>query len=194
VICFERRLSRLVGLIALAWTVSASAQVAAPGSHVRIAPVSGATPLEGSLVAINADSLRLRLGLSSAVVSLPMDSVRTIDVGEGVRARHGAVLRDAGIGMAFGIAVAVGVTKFGCATNYQSGDGGIPCEVGYVLLGVPLAIGGAVIGAHIAKNHKREQWDRVFDRASTTSLLIGPAPHHGFAIDLSIPLGGEAAP
>jgi hypothetical protein len=168
------------------------AQAVAPGSHVRIYPVVGTTPSEGSLVIMTSDTITLHIGMSNRMVSMPMDSVRAVDVGEGVRARHGAVLRDTGIGMAFGLGIAVLATKAGCATP-QGGDGEIPCDVGYVLLGVPLAIGGAVIGAHIAKNHKSEQWNRVFDRARTTTLLIGPTARHGFAVGLSIPFGGGAA-
>jgi hypothetical protein len=175
-------------LVALACAAPADAQLALPGSHVRVTPMSGAIPLEGSLVAIDDDSLSLRLGLSATKVSLPMDSVRTIDVGEGVRARHGAVLRDTGIGLALGVGLSVVVTRIGCHTHSDP-----ECELDYVLLGVPLGIGGALIGAHIGKSHKSEQWDRVFDRARTTSLLIGPTPHHGFTIGLSIPLGGGAA-
>jgi hypothetical protein len=178
----------LVLFLALACASSAGAQVALPGTHVRVAPISGATPLEGSLVSIDDDSLSLRLGLSSTKVSLPMDSVRSIDVGEGLRARHGAVLRDTGIGLAIGVGLSVVVTRIGCHTHSDP-----ECDLDYVLLGVPLGIGGALIGAHIGKNHKGEQWERVFDRARTTSLLIGPMPHHGFAIGLSVPLGGGAA-
>jgi len=163
------------------------------GSHVRVFPLAPAQPSEGSLAALSPDSLSVRVGMSSTLLTFPMDSVRSIDVGEGVRARHGVVLRDTGIGLALGVGAAILLTKAGCATNHSSGDGGVPCEIGYVVAGVPLGILGAVIGAHIAKNHKTEQWDRVFERASEMSLLVGPAPHRGFAVGLSIPFGDGAS-
>jgi hypothetical protein len=106
-----------------------------------------------------------------------------------VRATHGAVLKGAGIGLALGVGVAVLATSLGCASNRASGEGPALCEVGYVLFGIPAGIVGAFAGAHVARNHKREQWERQFDRDRVTSFRIGPTQHHGVAIGVSIPFG-----
>ena len=57
-----------------------------------------------------------------------------------------------------------------------------------------MAMRGNMIGAHIAKNHKSETWERVYDREHTASLLVGPTKHGGVAIGFSIPFGsGDSA-
>jgi len=179
-------------LLAMAFTSSsADAQDIPLGSHVRVFPLAGTEPSEGTLAAISPDSLSVRLGMSASVLkSIPMDSVRAIDVGKGVRASHGAVLKGAGIGLVLGVGVAVLATSLKCASDRTSGEGPAMCDVGYVLFGIPAGIVGAFTGAHVARSHKREQWERLFDRDRVTSLLLGPTQHHGVAIGMSIPLGG----
>jgi hypothetical protein len=184
-------------MVAMASTSSdAGAQNIPLGSHVRVFPLAGTTPSEGTLAALSPDSLSVRLGMSASMsTTIPMDSVRAIDVGTGVRATHGDVLKGAGIGLALGVGVAVLATNLACASDRASGESPVACELGYVLFGIPAGIVGAFAGAHVAKNHKREQWDRVFDRGGMASLLIGPTGHHGLALGVSIPYGsGDSQP
>lgn len=54
----------------------ASAQNIPLGSHVRVLPLVPAHRSEGSLAALSPDSLSVRLGMSSTLKTLPMDSVR----------------------------------------------------------------------------------------------------------------------
>jgi hypothetical protein len=184
-------------LLAMAFTSpNAGAQNIPLGSHVRVFPLAGAEPSEGTLAAMSPDSLSVRLGMSESLLkTIPMDSVRAIDVGKGVRARHGAVLKGAGIGLVLGAGVAVLATSMGCASDRASDLGQLQCDLGYVLFGIPAGIVGAFAGAHVAKNHKSEQWERIFDRDRMASLLLGPTQHHGVALGMSIPFGsGQSQP
>ena len=174
--------------IALA-SLTALAQVIAPGSHVRIYPLAGTQPSEGSLLAMTSDSLSLHIGSSSIVQTLPMDSVRAIDVGQGTRARH-VVLRDAALGAAIGIGVVFLADRAVCADRHDQSS---TCDINAYLFGIPVGIGGALIGAHIGKNGRKEQWKRVFDRERVAKVLVGPTAHHGFAVGLSIPFGGSGS-
>jgi len=158
------------------------------GSHVRVFPLAPAQPSEGSLAALSPDSLSVRVGMSSTLTTLPMDSVRSIDVGQGVRASHGVVLRDAGIGAAIGIGVVLIAAKAVCSSNSDD-----LCSLNAFVAAVPIGVAGALLGAHVGRRDQREQWERVFERARTTSLLVGPTAHHGFAIGLSIPFGSGVA-
>ena len=181
-------LLRRLCLVMAAGSPMLSAQSIPLGSHVRVFSLAAAHPSEGSLAALSPDSLSVRIGMSSLLTTLPMDSVLAIDVGQGVRASHGAVLRDAGIGAAIGIGVVLIAAKAVCARN--SGD---LCVLNAFVAAVPIGVAGALLGAHVGRRDQREQWERVFERARTTSLLVGPTAHHGFAIGLSIPFGSGVA-
>jgi hypothetical protein len=177
----------LLGGLYLALAVGSpalSAQNIPLGSHVRVFPLATAHPSEGSLAALSPDSLSVRVGMSSTLTTIPMDSVLAIDVGQGVRASHGVVLKDAGIGAAIGIGVVLIAAKAVC-----SGGSDDFCGLEAFLTAVPIGVVGALLGAHVGRRGEHEQWERVFERARTTSLLVGPTAHHGFAIGLSIPFG-----
>lgn len=166
----------------------ASAQLPVPGSRVRIAAVSPASQTEGIVVASTADTIRLQPGLGGGpLLSLPMDSVRTIDRSEGIHSSFGTVMKDAGIGAAIGVGA---VALVGTATCHISSDD--LCTLNAVAFGISAAAVGFVTGALIGSGEKRETWTRVFTREQSTSLLIGSAPRGGVALGLSFAFGGEA--
>ncbi|MEP7085998.1 MAG: hypothetical protein ABI884_01585 [Gemmatimonadota bacterium] len=167
--------------------VGACAQVIAPGSRIRVIQTGVALPTEGSLVAMSSDSISLHLGMSSTLLSMPMESVRAVDLSRGRFTSFGTVARDGAIGLAVGVGVVALGGKLFCAHS-----GGAYCGIDAALLAVPFGVVGLVSGVAIARRHKTEHWERVHDRPAT-GLLIGPAPRGGLAIGLSIPFGSGAA-
>ncbi|MBA2685176.1 MAG: hypothetical protein H0U66_11875 [Gemmatimonadaceae bacterium] len=165
----------------------AYAQVIASGSRIRVIQAGAALPTEGSLVAMSSDSISLHLGMSSTLLSMPMDSVRAVDLSRGRFTSFGTAARDGAIGLVVGVGVVALGGKLFCAHS-----GGDYCGLDAALLAVPFGVVGLVSGVAIARRHKTEHWKRVYDRPAT-ALLIGPAPRGGFAVGLSIPFGSRAA-
>jgi len=168
-------------LLLVSFARAAGAQIAAPGSRVRIVPLANVLPTEGTLVAMNPDTISVQVGLSSTMLSMPMDSVRTIDVSRGIYSNFGHVVRDGAIGLVAGVGLVVLIGSGTCG-------GGPDCALGETLIAVPVGALGLVAGVLIARSHKTESWDRVYERPRTTSLIIGTTPR-GFAVGLSIPFG-----
>ena len=184
---FVRRLPIAVLLLLAAWSPCvAGAQTAAPGSRVRIVPVADALPTEGSLVAMTPDTISVHVGMSSTMVSLPMDSVRAVDVSRGIHSSFGHVVRNGAIGLVAGVGV-VALIGAGICRHDPNGL----CSVNAAVIAVPVGILGLVAGVVIARSHKKEDWDRIYERSRTASLLVGPTPR-GFAVGLSIPFGTAA--
>jgi len=191
-----RRLKGFVKLATIVFAlvssaIGARAQAVAPGSHVRIVHVSKGNRAEGSFVTMTADSLTYRPGLATSMVTISMDSVAAVDVSDGFHTRPGHILRGAAIGTGVGIGVAVLYTAADCM-GHPHGSGGYPCETD-LWLGVPLGAVGFLAGAIFGHEHKSENWQRIYERSKTTSLLIGPRPRGGFAIGFSMPFGGGSA-
>jgi hypothetical protein len=188
-----RQVRRLVACAAaiiagLAYGNIALAQAALPGSRVRIVPANGGTRKEGTLVVMTNDSLSYRPGVSGAMLTMSMDSVRTVFVSDGLRSRTGHTLRFGLIGAAIGFGLGAIITAGSCVENAGKPQL-LPCNTGYVLLGVPLAAAGFLGGALIGRAHKSDRWERVYDRSQSTSLIVGPSPRGGLALGLSIPFG-----
>ena len=90
-------------------------------------------------------------------------------------------MRDGAIGLVAGVGLVVLIGSGTCG-------GGPDCALGETLIAVPAGAIGLVAGVLIARSHKTESWDRVYERPRTTSLIIGTTPR-GFAVGLSIPFG-----
>jgi hypothetical protein len=165
-------------------SASMRAQVATPGSRVRIIPIGTTTQTEGLLVASTRDSISVHPGLGGPLLSVPMDSVRAIDQSEGIHSSFGTVMKDGGIGAAIGVGA---VAVVGTATCHISHDDlcGLQAVVGGILAGAA----GFVTGILIGRSHKGETWKRVYERPQSTSLLIGPAARGGVAVGVSIAFG-----
>jgi hypothetical protein len=189
------RLHRLIvcaaAIIAgIAYGTNALAQAALPGSRVRIVPVSGDTRKEGTLVVMTTDSLSYRPGVSDAMLTMSMDSVRTVFVSDGLHSRTGHTLRSGLIGAAIGFGLGAIITAGSCVEDAGKPQL-LPCNTGYVLLGVPLAAAGFLGGALIGRAHKSDKWERVYDRSQSTSLIVGPSSRGGLALGISIPFGSS---
>jgi len=113
-----------------------------------------------------------------------------VDVSDGFHTRPGHILRGAAIGTGVGIGVAVLYTAGDCL-GHPHGSGGYACETD-LWLGVPLGAVGFLTGAILGREHKSENWQRIYERSKTTSLRIGPTRGR-FAIGISSPFGGDAA-
>lgn len=161
---------------------AALAQVAAPGSHVRIVPVDGGPRQEGTLVTMTNDTLSFHAGLSNMLLAMPMDSVRTLFASDGA---HSHPVRSGMIGA--GIGVGGLVLALVAATKVGGGGDGPGAGVALFYLTAPAALLGFATGYIIGESHPSESWERVYDRSQSASLLIGPAPHEGFALGVSIP-------
>ena len=111
---------------------SALSQAALPGSRIRIVPLDGETRKEGTLVAMTDDSLSYRPGLSDAMLTMPMDSVRTVFVSDGLHSRTGHTLRFGLIGAGIGFGVGAIITAASCVQNVGSPQL-LPCKAGYIL-------------------------------------------------------------
>jgi len=161
------------------------AQVAAPGSHVRIVPLNGGPRREGTLVVMMNDSITYRPGLSNTTLTMPMDSVRQVFASDGLRTRTGRTLRSGLIGAGIGMGSMISLGLLSCHIDNHDSS----CGLGFYVAAVPAAVLGFLTGALIGHSHYSEDWERVYDRSQSTSLLIGPAPHERLAVGLSIPFG-----
>lgn len=174
-------------LVACAFACSSlrvAAQTVPPGSHVKVVPIGPASPTEGLLVAMTSDTISLHIGLSSRLISLPMDSVREVELSHGRYASFGNVMRDGAIGLVAGAGAVLLIGHVVCGRDTSS-----LCGVNAVLVAVPVGICGLIGGIAIGRSQRKEQWERVYERPSSTALLIGPAPHGGFAVGASISFG-----
>jgi hypothetical protein len=171
----------------------AHAQAALPGSRVRIVPLSGGMRVEGTLVAMTNDSLSYRPGLSDTMLTLPLDSVRSVFVTDGLHARTSHTLRSGLIGAGLGVAAGTLITALNCAHEKTSRDMVLPCGVEYVLLGVPLGAVGFLGGVLTGRSQKSEKWERVYDRSQSTSLIVGPAARGRVTLGLSVPFGSAGS-
>jgi hypothetical protein len=178
------RRAPLIAAIAIMLAVnSARAQdsVLTPGSQIRIQSSDEKQVHEGTFRALTADSLLYSPGLATSIQSIPLASVGKIEVSRyNLRAR--SVLTDAAIGSAVGLGGTLAVAG-GCAVFH--GD----CGVAVILITPVLIGGGFLVGALIGSQNRSQHWDQVYPPERSASLLIGPMPHGGFAIGLSVPFG-----
>jgi hypothetical protein len=177
----------IIGSVAILGSLAAGAQVAPPGSHVRVLPLPGGTRLEGSLVIMTDDSISVRPGISDEMITVPMNSVRTVDVSDGLHSRADVIVRDGAIGLAVGVGGMLLSRKPACGSTNND------CSLSFELLAFPVGAAGLLAGILIGRSQKSEHWSRVYERSQNTSLLVGPSSHGGVAIGLSIPFGGSAA-
>ncbi len=162
------RVSRTVMIGVLAWlgavsgiagTLVAQTELAAepgPGSRVRVVcTAAGNSPLIGTVLSHDQDSLRLELASWADPVSLPHPTIRRIEVSYGPQsnADRGA-LRGAVVGVLAGMVAGLLVT------NTQSGTANTPAA--RAVLGATLfGLTGAGVGAAIGSLSESERWKEV---------------------------------
>ena len=95
-------------------------------------------------------------------------------------------MRDGAIGLVAGVGV---VALIGSGICHHDSNG--LCSVNAAVIAVPVGVLGLVSGVVIARSHKEENWDRIYERSRTASLLVGPTPR-GVLVGLSIPFGSAA--
>jgi hypothetical protein len=127
-----------------------------PGQRVRVVCTqAGNSPLIGTVLSHDQDSLRLELASWADPVSLPHPTIRRIEVSSGPQsnADRGA-LRGAVVGALAGMVAGL------LATNSQSGTANTPAA--RALLGATLfGLTGAGFGAAIGSFSESERWTEV---------------------------------
>jgi hypothetical protein len=183
---FSRQFVRLtiftLAAIAL-WSSEIAAQdsTLTAGSHIRIQRVDEAQIREGTFRAFTTDSIRFSPGLDTATETMPLSRVGKLEV---VRYQSGvgSVLKGAAIGSGVGLGATLAAAG-GCRLVKRD------CDLGLILVS-PIVIGaGFLVGALIGADERSEHWSRVYPSDRRASLLIGPMPHGGFALGLSVPFG-----
>jgi len=167
----------------------AGAQFVAPdsGMHVRIGRDGESVLQEGSFVSASADSLRMRPGSGTGVISVPIRSIRTLDVSNGPHVSAVHVFKDAAIGGGIGVGTTVVIIALSCDSSRS--DDGPTCGIVPYLIGVPLTLLGIGIGTWIGVDHPINEWRRTYDRGRTTGLYLGPTRRGDLAIGVSVAFG-----
>lgn len=162
------RVSRRVMIQVLAWLGAVSAVAKPlmaqvdlaveprPGSRVRVVCTeAGNSPLIGTVLSHDQDSLRLELASWADPVSLPHPSIRRIEVSSGPQsnADRGA-LRGAVVGVLAGIVAGLLVTNDQSST---ANSPGARAALGATLFGLT----GAGFGAAIGSFSQSERWKEV---------------------------------
>jgi hypothetical protein len=164
------------------WSSTAAAQDSAltAGSRIRIQSADDKQLHEGTFRAMTPDSLVYSPGLATSIESIPLASVGKIEVS---RYNHKArsVLTDAAIGTAIGLGGTLAIGG-GCAVFHS--------DCFELIFAAPALIGGGFLaGALIGAQDRGQHWDQVYPPERSASLLIGPMPHGGIAIGLSVAFG-----
>jgi hypothetical protein len=134
----------------------ASSQPLAPGSRVRFT-YAGDDARTGTLVALTADSLEVRLPGRSQASRMPLSRVMRLDVSNGSE-RH--ILATGQLGLLVGVAVGAGI---GAVSNVSCDANGVGCmsrSDNMMLGGVFLGALGGVVGL-IAGLRGSEKWEHV---------------------------------
>lgn len=168
----------------------------APGTRVRvttrsIAVDSTVTVLRrqvATVVASRSDRLVLTpVGRARDTVSVGLSDVTLLEASRG---RHRQTWKGMAVGA--GIGAATGVVVTAIANERCEGDdwcivGNIGRGVAIVSGGVIGAMGGALVGGIIGATHVTERW-----RTVPLQVALLPRGTHGFAVTVSLGLGGRA--
>jgi hypothetical protein len=181
-ICWRRTLVALAAIALWSNGIEAQDTTLVSGSHIRIQSADEAQIREGTFRAFTADSIRFSPGLDTATETIALSRLGRIDV---IRYSSGAgsVFKGAAIGSGVGLGATLALAA-GCKVIEHD-----DCSIGFVLLS-PIIIGtGFLVGALIGADARSEHWSRVYPSERRASLLIGPMPHGGIALGLSVPFG-----
>jgi len=148
------------------------------GSYVRVR-VSDRMKVGTSLWSRD-DTLSLGYCCGVSPDTIPLDSIRAMDVHEGAWNSTKHVVGGMAIGLFGGAGLAYGISEPPC--RRQDGDG--LCEVGVVATTVGAALVGLIVGGVVGANiDKKKAWRPVRLRVS-----VAPDPRSGLRLGLAIPL------
>lgn len=156
-----------------------SAQAITPGTRVRFTHPGEGTRI-GTMVALTADTLEVRLAGQSEAAHVPLAQVTRLDVSLGKQRR---LMRFAGVG--FIVGGALGAVTGGAAGSSCTGEMLCPGGGGGAVLGgVFFGSVGGIIGL-IAGVAPSERWERVPLEARRISL-VAPSGNHGRGVGLRV--------
>lgn len=156
---------------------------AAPGSRVRVLRIGDDVPQEATLVELRHDILVIQPGGCCAVDTIPIASLATLDVSQGVSVSPTRVLGGMALGGMAGVGAGWLVTVIGCKAPDAPGT----CALAGVRWIPLLAVGGIVAGALWGMESTTEQWERIYP-PERVSLLVAPSSGGGVSIGLRLPL------
>jgi hypothetical protein len=174
----------LIAVVAISLSCRrASAQDSAlvAGSHIRIESADEKHVQVGTFRELTADSLTFSPGLDTARETIPLARVGKIEVSRS-RSGVGSVLKGGAIGAGVGLGAILAISGV-CQLTH--GD----CALGLVIASPFVVGGGFLVGALIGAESHSQGWTRVYPSERRASLLIGPMPHGGLAIGISVPFG-----
>ena len=144
------------------------------GTHIRIQAADERRVREGAFRSLTSDSISFSPGLDTAVQTLPMSRVRTIEVSRGMSST-GSAVKGGAIGVLLGAAVVAGMV-------YRCDHGGNElCGLGVALAAPVLVGGGLLAGVLVGRGSHKEKWSRVYPRDHDVSLLVGPSLRGGMS-------------
>ena len=137
--------------------------VLAPGSRVRVSTASSYAPVVGTVIAQEADSLRLLVAGRGAPVAVAFASIRDLEINRGRHSNAGrGALIGLGVGAGAGLLLGVAASSCGAEDWICPGPAAVPA--------MALLVGslGTGIGALIGLTSSSERWERVsWDRPLT---------------------------
>ena len=148
------------------------------GSYVRVLVSDGMKV--GTLLWSRSDTLSLGYCCGVAPDTIPVDSIRTMDVREGTGSSTKHVVGGMAIGLVAGAGLGYGIGTLNCRKQRENGLCDVGTALGTVAFGLAGLIVGGVVGAIIDKKHA---WRPVRLRVS-----VAPDPRSGLRLGLAIPL------
>jgi len=149
------------------------------GMRVRVRTFDAPSTIRiGTVSALSADTLQIRLAAGDSVVALPYRDITQLDVSDG-RRRH--ALEGAGIGALMG--VALGVTIGLVDGDDPPGWFSFTAEDKAMMGGAILGVAGLAIGVVVGGNHDTERW-----RSIRFLPRVSLAPQSSFGLRVTIPV------
>ena len=168
----------LLGLVgSLPCCLAAQAPVSlGPGQRVRLQTGSSSSWVIGTILAVDADSLHLRLSDTTGQLSVKRGAITRLEISHGMKSSAGSGART---GLLIG--AAVGALAGVISGDNQSGWFDFTTPEKALLMGVGFGGVGALLGSIVGGSSVHERWERVSLGDARVTLL----PHRAGLCSLS---------
>jgi hypothetical protein len=193
ILALKRTMARPLfsALLAVAIAIAASTPCSAqdPGleadsaARIRVLRIGDRVPQDARLVSLRRDTLVYQVGGCCSTDTAALSSLAAIDVSRGIDIGPERVLG----GMAFGLLAGMGAGWLVGEVRCSLPDSGELCGIGVGVWMVALGAAGLITGAVWGMESKEERWERIYP-PDQASLFVAPAPNHGIAFGVSMPL------